>query len=60
MLTISALLGAGPTKEDLDETVEVTQQADPLRVALITIAALAAANLLLVILIVVGRKKKAK
>ena len=59
MITISALLAAGPTKEDLDQTVEVTQQADPLRVALITIAALAAACLLLVILMVIRRKKKA-
>ena len=62
MLTISALLAAGPTKEVLDQTVtvEVTQQADPLQIALITIAALAAANLLLVILIVARRKKEAK
>ena len=53
------LLAAEPTKEVLDKTVEVTQQADPLQVALIAIAALAAATLLLVILMVIRRKKKA-
>jgi len=59
MTIISALLAAAPTKEAVEQAVEVAQQTNAMRIALITIAALAAANLLLVILIATGRKKKA-
>ncbi len=57
MTIISGLLAAAPTQEALEKAIESKQA---MEVALITIAALAAANLLLVILIVAGRKKKAK
>ena len=57
MTIIPSLLAAAPTVE---QAVEATQQAQAMRVALITIAALAAANLLLIILMVTGRKKKAE
>ena len=59
MSIISGLLAAAePAKEALEQAA-ATEQADAMRIALITIAALAAANLLLVILMVAGRKKKA-
>ncbi len=59
MTIISGLLAAAPTQEAVKQAVEVAQQTNAMRIALITIAALAAANVLLVILIAVGRKKKA-
>ena len=59
MTIISGLLAAASTQEAVEQAVEVAQQANAMRIALITIAALAAANVLLVILIAVGRKKKA-
>ena len=56
---ISGLLAAAdPAKEALAQAAAI-EQADAMRIALITIAALAAANVLLVILMVAGRKKKA-
>ena len=58
MTTISALL-ATVLAQQTPEQLAAAQQANAMRIALITIAALAAANLLLVILIATGRKKKA-
>ncbi len=60
MTIISGLLAAAPTKEVFEQAVDASRQANNMRIALITIAALAAVNLLLVILLVVGRKKKAE
>ena len=57
MTIFSSLLAAAPAVE---QAAEVTQQTQAMRVALITIAALAAANLLLIILMITGRKKKAE
>ncbi len=62
MTIISSLLAAvDPAKaeEALEQVAAAAEQARTMQIALITIAALAAANLLLVILISVGRKKKA-
>lgn len=61
MTIISALiLAAEPTQEAIEQAVNAARQVNAMRIALITITALAAANLLLVILIVAGRKKKAQ
>ena len=60
MSIMSGLLAAAPTKEAVEGAVDAIQQANNMRIALITIAALAAVNLLLIILIVAGRKKKAQ
>ena len=61
MTIISALiLTAEPTQEAIEQAVNAARQVNAMRIALITITALAAANLLLVILIVAGRKKKAQ
>ncbi len=62
MSIMSGLIAAAPapTKEAVEEAVSAIQQANNMRIALITIAALAAVNLLLVILIVSRRKKKAE
>ena len=57
MTTISALL-ATVLAQQIPEQVAAAQQADAMRIALITIATLAATNVLLVILIVTSRKKK--
>jgi len=58
MTTISGLL-ATVLAQQIPEQVAAAQQANAMRIALITIAALAATNVLLVILIAAGRKKKA-
>ncbi len=42
------------------QTAALAERADAMQIALITIAALAAANLLLIILMVVSRKKKSE
>ncbi len=55
MTTISGLLATMLAQQTAERAVE---QVITTRIALITIAALAAANVLLVILIVTGRKKK--
>ena len=60
MSIISGLIAAAPTKEAVEDLVDAIQQANNIRIALITIAALAAVNLLLVILIVSRRNKKAE
>jgi len=57
MTTIFGLL-ATVLAQQAPEQIAATQQANTMRIALITIAALAATNVLLVILIVTGRKKK--
>ncbi len=58
MTTIFGLLATVLAQQTPDQ-LAAAQQANAMRIALITIAALAATNVLLVILIVVGRKKKA-
>ncbi len=58
MTTIFGLL-ATVLAQQTPEQVAAAQQANAMRIALITIAALAATNVLLVILIVAGRRKKA-
>ena len=58
MTTIFGLL-ATVLAQQTPEQVAAAQQANAMRIALITIAALAATNVLLVILIFTGRKKKA-
>ena len=58
MTTIFGLL-ATVLAQQTPEQLAAAQQANAMRIALITIAALAAANLLLVILMAAGRKKKA-
>ncbi len=58
MTTISGLL-ATVLAQQTPEQLAAAQQANAMRIALITIAALAATNVLLVILIFTGRKKKA-
>ncbi len=57
MTTISGLL-ATVLAQQTPEQLAAVQQANVMRIALITIAALAATNVLLVILIVTSRKKK--
>ena len=57
MTTIFGLL-ATVLAQQAPEQIAATQQANTMRIALITIAALAATNVLLVILVVTGRKKK--
>ena len=59
MTTISVLLATLLAQQTPEQVAAAAQQADAMRIALITIAALAATNVLLVILIFTGRKKKA-
>ena len=59
MTTISGLLATVLAQQSPEQAVEAAQQVFTMRIALITIGALAAANLLLVILMAAGRKKKA-
>ena len=59
MTTISGLL-ATVLAQQTPEQLAAVQQANVMRIALITIAALAATNVLLVILIVTSRKKKSE
>jgi hypothetical protein len=58
MTTIFGLLATVLAQQTPDQ-LAAAQQANAMRIALITIAALAATNVLLVILIFTGRKKKA-
>ena len=60
MTIISGLLAAAPTQEAVEQAIGVAERTNAMQIALITIAALAAANVLLVILMAVGRKKKAQ
>ena len=57
MTTMLGLL-ATMLAQQTPEQVTAAQQTNAMRIALITIAALAAANVLLVILIATSRKKK--
>ncbi len=60
MTIIYGLLAAAPTQEAVEQAIGVAERTNAMRIALITIAALAAANVLLVILIFTGRKKKSE
>ena len=60
MTTIFGLLATLLAQQTPEQAAEVVQQTNAMRIALITIAALAAANVLLVILIATSRKKKSE